>query len=109
MTVYKDNQGALWIGTFSQGAIYYHPKLFTFTHHSLTSSSQQTTGIQVVGSLSESQGKLWIGHSKGLIAMDVNNPKHIEEVNISGGNSPKHDTDLYYVYRNSPDELTSIS
>lgn len=37
--------------------------------------------------------------------MDVNNPKHIEEVNISGGNSPKHDTDLYYVYRNSPDEL----
>ena len=37
--------------------------------------------------------------------MDVNNPKYIEEVNISGGNSPKHDTDLYYVYRNSPDEL----
>lgn len=105
MTVYKDNQGALWIGTFGQGAIYYHPKLFTFTHHSLISSPQQATGIQVVGSLSESQGKLWIGHSKGLIAMDVNNPKHIEEVNISGGNSPKHDTDLYYVYRNSPDEL----
>ena len=56
MTVYKDNQGALWIGTFGQGAIYYHPKLFTFTHHSLISSPQQATGIQVFCSFSESQG-----------------------------------------------------
>lgn len=105
MTVYKDNQGALWMGTFSQGVIYYHPKLFTFTHHSLTTSVKPTVGVQVVGSLAESQGKLWIGHSKGLKTMDLKKPDLIEEVTISGGNSPKHDTDLYYVYQNSEDEL----
>ena len=105
MTVYKDKQGALWMGTFSQGAIYYHPQLFTFTHHPLTASTKPATGIQVVGSLAESQGKLWIGHSKGLISMNLTHSNQIEEVNISGNNSPKHDTDLYYVYQNSKDEL----
>ncbi|RGX77870.1 hypothetical protein DXA68_14105 [Bacteroides stercorirosoris] len=84
MTVYKDKQGALWMGTFSQGAIYYHPQLFTFTHHPLTASTKPATGIQVVGSLAESQGKLWIGHSKGLISMNLTHSNQIEEVNISG-------------------------
>ena len=105
MTVYKDRQGALWMGTFSQGALYYHPQLFTFTHHPLTASTSPSAGVQVVGSLAESQGKLWIGHSKGLISMNLSRPDQIEEINISRSNAPKYDTDLYYVYQNTKDEL----
>ncbi len=105
MTIYKDSQGALWMGTFSRGAFYYHPKLFTFTYYSLRTSSKSATGVQVVGSLVESQGKLWIGHSKGLISMDLCQKNRIEEVNIFSADSSKYDTDLYYVYQNSKDEL----
>lgn len=105
MTVYKDKQGGLWMGTFSQGVIYYNPQMFTFIHHSLTTSMQVPNGYQVVGSLTESEGKLWIGHSKGIVSMDVSCPNIIEEVNIYPDDIPKQEIELCYIYQNSKEEL----
>lgn len=105
MTIYKDDQNALWMGTFSQGALYYHPKLFTFTHYNLTTSTEHTTDIQVIGSLAESQGKLWVGHNKGMLTMSLAPDRRLEEVNLSNNRPKGQDTELYYVYQKSEDEL----
>ena len=105
MTIYKDDQQALWMGTFNRGALYYHPKLFTFKHYSLTTSSEFPADIQVIGSPAESQGKLWIGHSKGMLAMSLGPDRQLEEVNLSTNLFQEKDKELYYVYRNSEDEL----
>lgn len=105
MAIYKDNQGALWMGTFNKGVFYYHPKLFTFIYHSLTSSVKPKVEVQVVGSLVEAQGKLWIGHSKGMISMELEHGEQTGEVDVSHTNLLKCNTDLYYVYQNTSEEL----
>lgn len=105
MAVYKDLQGSVWLGTFSQGVVFYHPKLHIFTHYELDELSPGSSGTQVVGSLAESQGYLWIGHSKGLGRMNLADKTNIHSINISPDRGANANSDLYFIYQKSSDEL----
>ena len=103
MSIYKDYQGSLWVGTFSQGVLFYHPKFNGFTHYPLSAFDSRGNPAQVIGALIESQGYLWIGHSKGLGFMDMNNKNRIGSADfIPKG---KQSTDLYYICQSADDEL----
>ena len=104
MTVYKDRQGGLWMGTFCHGIRYYHSKMFSFIHHPLSGESRSSAGdVRVIGSMVESQCKLWVGCDDGLISMDLSHPEKKSRFDIDVNSN--RSAGLYYVYPNSADEL----
>lgn len=105
MTVFKDKQGGIWFGTFGQGVIYYHPQLFVFVHHLSSETGQQLSDFQVVRSLVEAQNCLWVGYTNGMRIMDLGNPSFSEDIHWRDMVSLEFDSELYYVYQNSPTEL----
>lgn len=105
MCVYKDQQESVWMGTFSQGVVFHNPQLYTFKHYDLSEINPGGSNTQVVGSLVESQGHLWIGHSRGLGTMDLNDKSNIRPVNISLDTNGHSNSELYYVYQKSANEL----
>ncbi|GHT69925.1 hypothetical protein AGMMS50239_37500 [Bacteroidia bacterium] len=51
MSLYKDNLGALWIGTFNKGVKYYNPNQYYFNHYELKTGDKSV--LSVVGNLIE--------------------------------------------------------
>ncbi len=93
MTVYQDRQHNIWTGSFGQGATYYHPLQNVFRHYPLDNGGNDC--IHVVGKMAELNDKLWIGHSKGLIGINPENPTEIERVSL-GGIDAEGEPELYY-------------
>jgi len=69
MSLYKDNQGGIWAGTFNKGVKYYNPYRKKFTFYDLKINHDVPVGI--VGNLIENDGKLWIGHERGISSMNM--------------------------------------
>lgn len=105
MCVYKDQQESVWMGTFSQGVVFYNPKLYIFKYYDLSEINPSGSNTQVIGSLVESQGNLWIGHSRGLGIMNLKNKNIIRPINTPLGTSGSSNSELYYVYQKSEYEL----
>lgn len=41
MSLYKDKQGSLWLGTFNEGALFYNARQYLFRYHPLTLNINQ--------------------------------------------------------------------
>jgi signal transduction histidine kinase/ligand-binding sensor domain-containing protein/DNA-binding response OmpR family regulator len=62
MNIYKDQQGGVWVGTFSHGLNYYNPYRNQYNFYPLKGK-----GIQfILGQIIENNGALWFGNEKGL-------------------------------------------
>lgn len=105
MCVYKDQKESVWMGTFSQGVVFYNPKLHTFKHYDLSEINPGGSNTQIVGSLAELQGYLWIGHNRGMAMMNLENKQDIRSVNISLNSTGHSNSELYYIYQKSEHEL----
>ena len=105
MTAFKDQQGGVWLGTFGQGVIYYHPQLFIFNHLFPSETDHNISDVPVVGSLVESQNCLWVGYANGMRIIDLNSSESWEDMQWRDIISWEFGTELYYVYKNSPTEL----
>lgn len=102
MALYKDRQGSLWFGTFNEGALFYNSAQYLFRYHSLTANVNQP--VRVNGKLIEAQGKLWIGHNSGICTLSLTDGK-VENILLPMGKNSKGDDEVYYMFRNSEDEV----
>lgn len=67
-SLYVDASGALWIGTYSDGAGYYHPYMDRFVHHAFPDENP-LTGTS--GPMVMSHGRLYMGtEGGGLLSWD---------------------------------------
>lgn len=102
MSLYKDKQGSLWIGTFNEGALFYNSRQYMFRHYSLTSDIYHP--VRVNGHLVEAQNKLWIGHNSGISSL---NPTDGEARNIPLPMADARTTgdEVSFLFRNNENEL----
>lgn len=95
MSVVRDEQDNIWVGTFGQGAVCHTPVKNAFTHHTL--SPDPTKTISVVGRMGMSEGKLWIGHTGGLLTLDTSSPNaEVNNIPLSAM-LPATDPELYHM------------
>jgi signal transduction histidine kinase/DNA-binding response OmpR family regulator/ligand-binding sensor domain-containing protein len=71
-TQYNDDKGGLWIGTLDRGILYYHPERFKFRNFGRTLFKDSDGGELRILSLSEFNGNIFIGTSKGLFIYPQN-------------------------------------
>ena len=102
MSLYKDKQGSLWLGTFNEGALFYNARQYLFRYHPLTLNINQP--IRVTGKLIEAQGKLWIGHNRGICTLNLANGK-VEEVRLPIGKVGASEDEVYYMFQNNENEI----
>ncbi|RKD92030.1 hybrid sensor histidine kinase/response regulator transcription factor [Mangrovibacterium diazotrophicum] len=71
-TIYCDDEGIVWAGTFKKGISYYHPNLVQFEHYSYLPSVPNSLPYDDVNCFAEdNKGNLWIGtNGGGLIYFD---------------------------------------
>lgn len=93
MSVLRDRQGNIWVGTFGQGAVCHPPIKNAFTHHTLT--DDPTRSVSVVGHMGMNGGKLWIGHTGGLLTLDSSNG-NVHNIPLST-KLPVTDPELYHM------------
>lgn len=63
MSIFKDQQGGVWIGTFSHGVNYHNPHRNQYRFYTLGRDNENQG---VLGRIFESKGNLWLGSEKGL-------------------------------------------
>jgi signal transduction histidine kinase/ligand-binding sensor domain-containing protein/DNA-binding response OmpR family regulator len=79
MSIYKDKQGALWMGTFGQGIYYYHPQLNKFSFYAFGDNMVSP----VFGALTEYKGKIWVGYNNGFNVFDTKSKTFSQRLNIN--------------------------
>lgn len=70
-SVFADKQGGIWLGTFNQGLLYYHPSILKFKKYDKRSSRNQSMtedGIRCL--LEKPNGKILVGTVNGLLEFD---------------------------------------
>lgn len=102
MSLYKDKQGSLWLGTFNEGALFYNSRQYLFRYHPLTTNVNQP--VRVNGKLIEAQGKLWIGHNSGICSLNLADGK-VENISLPIGKTGTGEDEIYYMFRNNEDEI----
>ena len=60
--------------------------------------------IRVTGKLIEAQGKLWIGHNRGICTLNLANGK-VEEVRLPIGKVGASEDEVYYMFQNNENEI----
>ena len=66
-TLFYDKQGGLWLGTFNQGLLYYHPSRYKFTYIGRSYFSQSGTKDVIVQSFAEDKlGNIYIKCQTGV-------------------------------------------
>ncbi|NDW08213.1 two-component regulator propeller domain-containing protein [Dysgonomonas sp. 520] len=100
MSLYKDNQGALWVGTFNKGMKYCNPNRYYFNFYDLDADKNQPAGV--VGNLVEENGTLWIGHERGICLKDMKTGKlsHFDLESKLAGQNTKFE--LFFIYKDVP-------
>jgi len=100
MSLFKDNQGALWVGTFNKGIKYCNPNRYYFNYYDLEADKNLPAGI--VGNLVEENGSLWIGHEQGISSMDMKTGyfRHIDLQSKLSSQNKKFE--LFFIYKESP-------
>jgi signal transduction histidine kinase/ligand-binding sensor domain-containing protein/DNA-binding response OmpR family regulator len=71
-TVYKDNSGIIWLGSFKKGISYFHPDIIKFNLFTHQPSNPNSLPYDDVNTFAEDdKGNLWIGtNGGGLIYFD---------------------------------------
>jgi len=66
VTLYKDNEGIIWAGTFKQGLSYYHTGIMQFPLYRHFPTDQKSLPFEDVDCFAEDEaGNLWIGTNGG--------------------------------------------
>ena len=78
VTLYKDNLGIMWAGTFKEGISYYHKNIIRFPLYRHFASDPSSLSFEDVDNFVEDkQGNLWIGtNGGGLIYFDRRTGKY---------------------------------
>ncbi len=71
-SIYKDNVGTIWIGTYGNGLNYYNKLLFKFQHFRSTFGNKNCLNNNLVNVIFEEGDDLWIGTEGGLNLLDKN-------------------------------------
>ena len=103
MSLSQDRQGGLWVGTFNKGVKYFNPYRNKFNYYNLKIDPEIPVGI--VGSIIENDGKLWIGHEKGLSSMDMKTgiSKYYNIQSLVSRN--KRNNESYFIFKKDNDQL----
>jgi len=70
-SVYADHQGGIWLGTFNQGILYYHPSILKFRQFNKKSFGNQVMledGVRCL--LANPSGSILVGTVRGLLEFD---------------------------------------
>lgn len=96
MSLFLDNQGGLWAGTFNKGVKYYNPYRTKFNFYELKTNSELPVGI--IGNIVENDGKLWIGHERGISSMDMStgNSKYYNLQSLISKNNRNNES--YFIF-----------
>jgi len=83
VTLYKDNTGIMWAGTFKEGISYYHKNIIQFPLYRHFASDPSSLSFEDVDKFVEDkQGNLWIGtNGGGLIYFNRKTGKFIQYKN----------------------------
>jgi signal transduction histidine kinase/ligand-binding sensor domain-containing protein/CheY-like chemotaxis protein len=91
ISLYRDYQGFIWVGTFKNGFSYYHPRLYNFNLFKVKVDDSKVPGYNDIDNFAEDKkGNIYIGtNGGGLIYFDRQN-------------------NTYKQYLNTPNEAGSI-
>lgn len=103
MSLYKDNQGGLWAGTFNKGVKYYNPYRKKFRFYDLKINHEVPVGI--VGNLVENDGKLWIGHERGISSMDMVSGESTYYNLQSLVSNNNRNNESYFIFKKDPNQI----
>lgn len=71
-TVFQDRQGALWLGTFNRGLLYYHPDMFKLVHigrKEFPVSAEED--IAVINFAEDKDGNIYIKERSAIYKLDI--------------------------------------
>lgn len=103
MSLYEDNQGGLWAGTYDEGVLYYHPNLSLFKLHEIKSEEKQN--LRINGQLIHYNNKLYVATNDGIHSFIIKEG-HIEK--ISKENKWLKGENVYYLFLNNNQILLYI-
>lgn len=71
-TVFQDRQGALWLGTFNRGLLYYHPAMYKLVHTDRKAFSvSNEEDIAVTHFAEDKEGNIYIKERSAIYQLDV--------------------------------------
>ena len=70
-TLFNDNQGGFWIGTFNHGLLYYHPDRFKFRNVGKFFFKNSGNDIEINGFSEPTAGQILVGTNKGVFKYDT--------------------------------------
>lgn len=71
-TVFQDRQGALWLGTFNRGLLYYHPDMFKLVHIGRKEFPASTEeDIAVINFAEDKDGNIYIKERSAIYKLDI--------------------------------------
>ncbi|MFC2136828.1 two-component regulator propeller domain-containing protein, partial [Bacteroidota bacterium] len=72
-TIYKDNEGTVWVGTTGGGVNYYSKSIFKFGHYKHIPGNNNSISNDHVNEIYEEGDDLWIGTEVGLDIINTKN------------------------------------
>ena len=76
-TIYKDNIGSVWVGTYGNGLNMYNKLLKKFEHYKQRANHPNSLSNNYVNAILEEGNHLWLGTDYGLNLFDKKNEKFI--------------------------------
>ncbi|MEO0293163.1 MAG: two-component regulator propeller domain-containing protein [candidate division WOR-3 bacterium] len=74
-SIYKDNEGTMWIGAYNGGVNYYSKLLYKFQHIKSIPNNPNSLSDNNVNVIYEEEDRLWVGTQKGVDIFDKRNNK----------------------------------
>lgn len=101
--IYKDSQGAIWVGTTEDGLYHFNKSQNVF--HPVTFSSQDRKALRYIRCIKEDlRGNLWIGTENGLFIYDYKENRYTHYLqNRAFPLTGLTDNALYSIYRSRED------
>ncbi|MDD4972244.1 MAG: two-component regulator propeller domain-containing protein [Paludibacter sp.] len=103
MSLCKDSQGGLWVGTFAHGINYYNPYRNQFKFYDLKIDNNEPIGI--AGNIVECNGTLWVGHEKGVSSLSLKTGQmHYYDIQSMGPNAGRS-KDSKFIFKENNETL----
>lgn len=72
-TIFQDQQGALWIGTYNRGLLYHHPSRFAFQKFNQTNFHEKSQDdFNVEAFQEDTEGNIYVKSGSNYFLMDIN-------------------------------------